>query len=249
MLNYMIADIRRILKKPSFLLAVGVFMASYLLLVFIKSGPSYGSEALIQDVRTLMTWFPFMVGLPIFLSVFADDFSTKAMYVAMGFGLSRRRLLLAKLLEVFILSLFWAVLIFLMVSLLSTALGLSLSSGGLFELGLILSVEVCRLLGFTSLCLPLVFFFQGMIEGLIVYVLLSSKMLQLMLSMLLSREVVTNLVGDLSSYLLTPMIYDWQLNLLGKKEVLLPQLGLIALYLLLPFLVAMQVFEQKELEF
>lgn len=50
MLNYMVADIRRILKKPSFLLAVGVFMASYLLLVFIKSGPSYGKEALIQDV-------------------------------------------------------------------------------------------------------------------------------------------------------------------------------------------------------
>ena len=97
--NYIGADLRRIFRKQSFLWAFGAFAGCFVLLVFIYFNPSFTAEMYVSKMTSFMSFFPLVVGLPTFLSVYADDFKCRSMQIAIGYGMPRGRIVFAKLLE------------------------------------------------------------------------------------------------------------------------------------------------------
>lgn len=99
MCNYIGADIRRVLHKPSFLGAIGTFAGLFALTVFIYFNPTFTAELYVTKISSFLSFFPLIVGLFVFLSVYADDFKCRSMQVAIGYGIPRGKIVLGKLLE------------------------------------------------------------------------------------------------------------------------------------------------------
>ena len=98
------ADIRRILKKRSVIILF-FLMLLYLCLIVIGSYPAFDQDALVP-VKELMshTRMPELVlGLVILFGVYADDFRSMTYTCVIGRGLTRSKLVLAKLLDTVIL--------------------------------------------------------------------------------------------------------------------------------------------------
>lgn len=249
MLNYIAADTKRILKKRMFLLTAGLFIGLYILILFIKSGPTYKANALIEDIRSLSSWFSFIVGLPIFLSVFADDLKAKTMQVAIGFGMSRNKVILSKLIETAVLSLLISVISIAVMIFVPIGIGITLNTTQVYAIVVTMFIEAIHLIAFISISMPFVFFSQNATGGLIVYVLLSSKMVQLILSIILEKEFITSIFGHASKYLLSLNLYEWKSNILTSGDIFTMQILVTAIYIAAPVILAMYLFEDRELEF
>ena len=99
------ADIRRILKKRSVIILF-FLMLLYLCLIVIGSYPAFDQDPLVP-VKELMshTRMPELVlGLVILFGVYADDFRSMSYSCVIGRGLTRSKLVLAKLLDTVILT-------------------------------------------------------------------------------------------------------------------------------------------------
>lgn len=99
------ADLRRILRKPAFLailLLCSAFSAANAVWQKKEIWNSFAYAA--GQGRVLTGLFVLLLGLAIFLSIFADDFLSGAMKVTVGRGLSRAQVIAAKILDCVLLS-------------------------------------------------------------------------------------------------------------------------------------------------
>nr|MCR5623851.1 hypothetical protein [Lachnospiraceae bacterium] len=99
MRNTINADIRRVLRKKSYYLLVSICLA---LLAIVAVIDILWKKDIFVSVSSYVCQllFPFLLGIPVFLAVYGDDFKSRAMQTAIGFGLSRRKLILARYIEV-----------------------------------------------------------------------------------------------------------------------------------------------------
>lgn len=243
------ADLCRVLRKPSFWGAFGVFAALFALLVFICFNPAFTAEEYTAKVTSFLSFFPLIVGLFVFLSVYADDFKCKSMQVAIGYGVPRGKIVLGKLLESVLLLLGLSVV---MAGLLLAApifLGLAHSTENLELLALGAAAEMLRTLGYIALASVPAFVSQNAVNGIIVYVLLASKTVYIVLSLLLGQEFVIDAAGDLTKYLYTSQLYAAQ-ELFVRHEAFCGVLLLAIIgYVAVPTIVSVIAFRKKELEF
>ena len=99
------ADISRILKKPSVIVFFCISLV-YLCLYVIGSYLKYEGDPVVA-VKSLMSYMnmpQLLIGLVILFGVYADDFRSMSYACVIGRGLSRSKLVLAKLLDTVILT-------------------------------------------------------------------------------------------------------------------------------------------------
>ena len=90
------ADLRRILRKPTFYILIVIALV---LLAFRK--PAETASDQIESVKTFMNGVAlFAVSIPTFLGVYSDDFKCGSMINLIGKGLSRKKVIIAKILDV-----------------------------------------------------------------------------------------------------------------------------------------------------
>ncbi len=99
------ADIRRILKKRSVIIFF-ILMLLYLCLMVIGSFLAYEKDPLVsvKDLMGRMRMPELVLGLVILFGVYADDFRSMSCTCVIGRGLTRSKLVLAKLLDTVILT-------------------------------------------------------------------------------------------------------------------------------------------------
>ena len=175
MTNYLRADLHRVLHKQSFLGSVGAFSVLFAVLVFIYFNPSFTAEMYVAKVTSFLSFFPLVIGVFVFLSVYADDFKCRSMQVAIGFGMPRSQIILAKLLESALLLLGAAVAVGVLVLCAPAVLGLAPDARQTLSLALTVAAEMLRALGYLALSAVPVFLSQDAAGGVIAYVLLASK--------------------------------------------------------------------------
>lgn len=249
MKNYLGADLRRVLRKQSFPCSVGSFALLFAVLVFIYFDPSFTAEMYAAKVTSFLGFFPLIIGVFVFISVYADDFKCRSMQVAIGYGMPRSRLLLAKLLESAILLLGAAVVVGILVLCTPVVLGLAPTTRQLLSLALTAAAEMLRALGYLALSTIPVFFSQDAVGGIIAYVLLSSKTVYIVLSMILGQELLVNTVGDLTQLLYTAQLYTVKADLMSGAPFIFPFASALLVYIALPTVIAIIGFRKKELEF
>ena len=97
MFDFIKADILRILKKKSYIITSSIVFISYaatLAVMFVKHMEKFD---LINSMLASMATF--LVGIPVFNAVFTDDFNSRSMQTIIGFGTSRRQLVLSRFFE------------------------------------------------------------------------------------------------------------------------------------------------------
>ena len=96
MKNLIFADIKRILRKPSYWVVTGIcLIISLLWTLRAKSGGITGL-AFATYQGTALNSMNLFLGIAIFVSVYADEFSSNSMQCLIGRGISRKNLLIAK---------------------------------------------------------------------------------------------------------------------------------------------------------
>lgn len=249
MTNYLGADLRRILHKQSFLGSVGAFAVFFAVLVFIYFNPSFTAEMYVAKVTSFLSFFPLVIGVFVFLSVYADDFKCRSMQVAIGFGMPRSQIVLAKLLESALLLLGAAVAVGVPVLCAPAILGLAPDARQTLSLALTVAAEMLRALGYLALSTIPVFFSQDAVGGIIADVLLSSKTVYIVMSMVLGQEFLVDTIGDLTQYLYTTQLYAVKADLMDGNPCIIPFVTALLIYIFLPTIIAIIGFRKKELEF
>ncbi len=249
MTNYISADIRRVLHKPSFFYAVGVFVLLFAVLIFIYFNPAFTAEIYAAKVTSFFSFFPLLIGTLVFISVYADDFKYRSMQTAIGYGMSRSRIILAKLQESTILLLCATAVMEVLILGTPMLLGLAPNSQQIITLALTAATEMFRALGYIALSAIPVFFFQDAVGGIVVYVLLASKTIYIVLSMILGQGFFIHTMGDLTKYLYTAWLYLVRSAFIQGEPFMLSFLFALLLYVILPTIIAIIGFHKKELEF
>lgn len=247
--NYILADIKRIFHKSSFLSTFAIYMGLFLIMIFIYFNPTFTSDAYVVKTKTFLNFFSLFIGLLVFLSVYYDDFKSKSMQVAIGYGIPRYKVVLSKFIEVVLLLLISAFFICIVILIVPTVLKLSLNSTQITDLVFSVIIEVLKSIGYICISAIPVFYTQNAVGGTIFYVLLSSRTIMILLSMILGQSFLTNTVGDLTQYLYTQQLYNVHSRFIQTGTISISLLLAIIIYVLLPVLLSIFSFNKRELEF
>lgn len=171
------------------------------------------------------------------------------MQIAIGYGTPRRKIIIAKLIESMLLLIVITFITGFLVLGTPLILGLAPTQQQLSYLALTVVADMLRAIGYIALSTIPVFFTQNAVNGIIVYVLLSSKTVYIILTMIWGQELFVNLAGDLTQYLYTTQLYDActlfsQAGQLDFAWMIAP-----VLYVFIPTIIVIIGFNKKELEF
>lgn len=249
MRNYILADIKRICRKKSFLAIAGAYAGLFLIMIFIYFNPSFTSAAYVAKTSSFLGFFPLIVGLMVFLSVYYDDFKSRSMQIAIGFGVPRYKVVLSKIVESIILLFAAAFGIGIIVLVIPVLTGIHLNQTEAAELIATVIVEALRATGYICISAIPVFYTQNAVNGTVVFVLFSSRTVMIILTMILGQDIFVNTAGDLNRYLYTSLLYSARSLFVQNGTVSITLLGAVTFYIILPTILSVIGFRKKELEF
>ena len=97
MKNLILADVKRILRKPSYWIVLGIcLLISLFWTVRTNNGSGMSGLSFASNQGTALKTMNLFIGIAIYVSVYADEFTSNSMQCLIGRGISRRRLLIAK---------------------------------------------------------------------------------------------------------------------------------------------------------
>ena len=97
MKNLIFADVKRILRKPSYWIVLGIcLLISLFWTIQSKGSGGMSGFSFASSQGTAINTMNLFIGIAIYVSVYADEFTSNSMQCLIGRGISRRRLLIAK---------------------------------------------------------------------------------------------------------------------------------------------------------
>ena len=97
MLHYFRAETFRLAHKKSLYIYFAALAVVYLLVAYIRSG-GFSAESTSSDALNLFGFLPLLAGGFLFAAIYVDDLNSKNLVSLVGFGLSRVKILIVKLL-------------------------------------------------------------------------------------------------------------------------------------------------------
>ena len=169
MKNVITADLIRILRKPTYrilLLVVGVI--SVILAIQAKTNVWNGYTFAARQYDGLSTGLGMLLGLAVFLSVYADEFSSNTMQCLIGHGISRGKLLLVKFIDCVAVGFLSYALYTLLISLLALILGANMSGAEAAFLYSALFTWAVETIGFATISMILLYWLKNVVLATIV---------------------------------------------------------------------------------
>lgn len=141
------ADLKRILRKPTFYILIVLELIS-----FASGNAADSAMDQIQRFRNLLDFDSmFAIGIPVFLAVYADEFRHGVMINVIGRGMSRKKIILAKMIDVGILFLMFYAITFLICFIENVTSGLSVTPKQNFFLLIYCLFRALKGIGFIAL--------------------------------------------------------------------------------------------------
>lgn len=249
MRNYILADIKRICHKKTFLATAGTYIGLFFIMIFIYFNPSFTASSYAAKTAAFLSFFPLFVGLPVFLSVYYDDFKSRSMQIAIGYGMPRYKVILSKVTESILLLFATVFCIGIIILIFPSILEIALGQSEVAELIVTVIVEALRAIGYICISAIPVFYTQNAVNGTVIFVLFSSKTVMILLTMILGQDFLVNTVGDLTQYLYTSLLYSTCSMLVQTGTVRITLFGALILYIVFPIMLSVIGFRKKELEF
>ena len=284
MKRLVLTDLRRAQRKKAFIICMVITVLLIIIMAIISvwkpssadtmmSGETSGkASAFLSNFSIAYGLMPFLIGIPIYSTVFTDDFKSRTMQTAIGRGISRRRLILARFYEVLAL-LVESLLIFSVIGIvIALAFGASMSGIGVM-IGKMWFSSVL-LVANVAIAMLVLYMTQNPTGGLVLYILLAADAFRLLLLLL---EMIPFLKDNKikPSYILPSGVHELATDYLFGREASLdvskategniedmiqavdPNLAkamlyiviLVGVFIILPLILSQTVFRKKELEF
>ncbi|MCR5202729.1 MAG: hypothetical protein K6D02_06540 [Lachnospiraceae bacterium] len=188
--------------------------------------------------------FTLSIGIPIFTTIFADDFNSKAMQASIGFGLSRTKLVLCRFIELVVLSYLVMYAYVLIITLIGCIFGYGSAAGDmLFDFFKNFSGYSLVIICYAAIAMIAVYALQNATFGLVIYILLTSKVLGGILAGLSFVPFFAKHNINPSAIIASEII----IKILGGKVLYL--IPLLIGYVVVPLFITITVFKKKELDF
>ena len=248
MRNFIAADLRRLSRRKPRLIALFItYIAAVITLYFFQDTTAWNSVSFISTASTVFELGGVIIGIIEVLVAYSSDFKAKIMQLAIGTGIARRKLVLAKLIEIAVLEVFSMGFLYIITIVYGLITGVSLSGAQYGELILCLAANIVANLIYTSLSSFFIFLTQNAGLTALFYAL----------CMVDPIKKALMFVGSYQNWLLklnlTNYCYSTPVTLF-KSHLLLGQfnfgaLALIIAYLVIFYFATVFVFDKKELEF
>ena len=186
MLNYIRADVKRILHRSTHLFPMLLaFIIFACMLYFPNRNAQMTAVTLVTSACSTLDWLVLLIGLFEMIAVFAEDFKVKTMQVAIGLGISRNKVVLCKLMEVAVLLVLDCIVVALLTMGLGAVMGVSIGFAVLKDLIFALLIK-CLLAQVVAVSLTMIVLFttQSSILSIFVYLFVAAGTVNMLLSVM-----------------------------------------------------------------
>lgn len=246
MFRYFYTDILRVVSKVSFwILALipGLAITGILMIQSSHYLSGYDVAIALRDIAILPEVFSIFAGIAILISVFHDDFKAKIMSNAIGSGIARFKVFLAKMLEVVFLAVLIGTISAAVVSFSILMLRVDTRMLNYLTIFCIFLTEALFVVAIIALVSPVMFWFQSSIAGIIIYVIVATSAIYLLSFILLNEDTIY-----LQSYLASHALRETTEGLSLGKEIVINDYLVLMAYIIIPSAVTMILFQYKDLE-
>jgi ABC-type transport system involved in multi-copper enzyme maturation permease subunit len=241
------AEIYRVLHKRSFYIYFGVLAVLYAMFVVIRLS-SLGVDSVGDDASKMFTFLPVLVGGYLFATLFNDDLSSKNLSTLIGFGISKAKIVLAKLL----LLVGFGTLIFGLAPLFMNFVYALLGFANTGEsLGIAYAYALTGLMAtvaYAAIAAIAVYGLQRATFAIVLFIILTLGQVDQLVMMLFQLDFLANLVPDIMNHLLTGITTTVRNDILvgGNALGALTEYGV---YIVVATALSVVAFNKKELEF
>lgn len=170
MINLIIADLRRILKKKGY-----YFMLLFMIIIAFFVCVS-GSDLSVQDhigrLHAFFQFVPIIFGsIPIYLGVFGDEMRTGSIQCVIGRGVSRAKVIVAKLIDCLVLTLIYYGVLLLVLYLLNYLCDIALSPRQNIMLAVFVALSVLQAMACYAFSTIFLFTFWSVAAGIMSYLI------------------------------------------------------------------------------
>ncbi len=178
MLAYIHADMNRITKRIPHIIAIcllaGLEIAVFVYLYFTD----WSRAGFLEEASRLIDLLPIILGLPLYISAYAEDMRGRSLHVAIGRGMMRWQIVICKLLELAFLMLRYVVGFGVILWLLSIVLHTQITPQEMQDLCAQLSVEAVRMARDVCLATVFVALTHNINIGSVLYLLFASGVIE-----------------------------------------------------------------------
>lgn len=242
MINYIKADLLRVLTKKSRILFLAACVACGLAILYFsgtRAKDMYGS------LFTAISLMPMLVGIVEIPVLFGDEFKARSMQMAIGRGISRRKIVNAKFVETFLVG----IIDMIPICLIFTAVA-AIASPGVLQLNmmdLFIQIIISTLAFYMTVCLimPVLFSTQSVFLGIVLFIAISSNVIPMGIAFAEDGLGIAKL--HLAQYLMSSNIdllqAQWGLGLFSFKAAII-----LGIYFIVSFGASTYAYKMKELE-
>ncbi len=247
MMHYWQADCIRILRRVPRIIATAAILVIYAIaVIYISTKTSWNSVTFLAAAASGISMAMIALGLVEFGAVFSDDLKAKSIQAAIGMGISRKKVVLTKYLEIGTIALLDLVCLGLATGICGALTDISLTAAQMAEAIHYLSGAWISIVAYCGAAMIFAFLLQGTGIASLVYLGLSLTFVDSLLEKALNLQVIRGL--HLSQYLLSK-----SLESLNSKLILgIPDAGTmirVAVYIVGFYLITVALFRRHELEF
>ena len=170
MKNLIRADLERILRKKSFIVMIIIVLVFSSASLFTFMVTKVSAAAFVELMKTSIfspSLVSFLIGLPIFLAVYADEISSSSMQAIIGRGVSRTQIIFAKIIDCIILTALIYALLSVLVFVSEALLAAGLSPEQKLQLAAGICIEVLRSVGISVMAMAVLFITGNIALGVI----------------------------------------------------------------------------------
>ena len=242
MRKYINGEIYRLLRKKSMYIYFCALAVGYMLITYIRSG-GFNATAITSEANTWFFLLPPLAGGFLFAAVYTDDLNAKNLITLVGFGMSKTKIVIAKL----ILMVIGGVIVFGVVPLLHC--GLFVVCGWMpasTDIAVVYALSCKNLLisvAFAALSGIVVYGLQRATFAIVTYLLLAFNVVSSLLSAGLK------MFGDFLSEYLMPGISNRILFGMISGDFPFQPLIEYAVYVIIAVVISVLAFRKKEMEF
>lgn len=239
MLNYIRADLTRILTRKSFYIFFASLLSLYLIGLFITSS-TLSEDKIVNQASNIFMFLSLLGGGYLFTAIYNDDLTAKSLPALLGFGIKRTTIIIAKIIIFIIMSSLIFLLAYITFNLIFMVLGFKIDGDMTNQILKLLLTYFLQLLAYTSIASIIVYGTQKATMSIVAFVLLATSFISQMLLLLLSqfKDMV-----DLTRFTLMPIIAE-----LISKGNLVSILSYL-IYIIVFITLSMIAFKKKDLEF
>ena len=240
------ADLIRLHKKTSMIvfmcIQIFMFVAFFFATHFLAK--YYGDESVPAEVAGGAGAAGLFIGIPAYLAAIKDDFKSRSMQVAVGFGIPRSRIVICRFLEV--------CMIFAEICVIQTVLGFVFGMAFGYDMGQVthdlinMWIDLIPMFSHMAIAFLVVYASMNHTLGLVIYIVLELGVVNIIFSLITLVPFLKDLKIDFSDYWVDGAVVK-ALSQPPMQEAL-SLLVTFAVYVVIPVIIAMVLFRRKELE-